>query len=674
MYNFLYSCVLISLLYIDFVFKNHNSSLLQVKDIFLQGMIARQSIDEVLNVAQIEDVVGEYIALKKRGANLLGRCPFHDEKTPSFTVSPTKGIYKCFGCGKAGNSVSFLMEHDSLSFTDAIRKLAQKYQITLQEDSIQNKEEYNEQQQRKESLYAVLEFAKKYFVEQLSSDEGRLVGDSYFRERGFTQQTIDLFELGYSPQSWESLVNEAKKNQFNLDFFVDAGLIKKKEDGHYFDMFRHRVIFPIHDLTGRVIAFGGRQLIKDDKSPKYLNSPETEVYHKSNVLYGIFQAKKSIRNLNNCYLVEGYTDVTSLHQSGIENVVASSGTSLTEGQIKLIKRFTDNVTVLYDGDAAGIKASLRGIDLLLEQGLNVRCVSFPDGEDPDSYCKQLGASEFKLFLDNQSEDFIFFKTKLLMQSVGNDPIKKTEVVKNLLMSIALIPDALKRAVYAKECSKLLDTDENLLLSEIYKFRKNKNKVDNQVIDKEITDLLQTTVKIEQSYSSTHEQEKNLIRLLIQSGHKKFMEDATVADFVFKELSDDAGLELEDPLFKQIIEDIKHQMENELEIDEQFFVNHHQTEVRTLAADFLSEKYELSPFWSEGGLFIKTERENYVRDLQSLFLFLKKSKIEQMIKENLEEMLKEEIEEERDKYLHFHIQLIAVRDEISKILGTVINYI
>ncbi|MDP2175772.1 MAG: DNA primase [Bacteroidota bacterium] len=637
-------------------------------------MIARQSIDDVLNVAQIEDVVGEYIALKKRGANLLGRCPFHDEKTPSFTVSPTKGIYKCFGCGKAGNSVSFLMEHDSLSFTDAIRKLAQKYNITLQEDSVQNKEEYNEQQQRKESLYTALLFAKNYFVEQLTSDEGRLVGDSYFRERGFTQQTIDLFELGYSPQGWESLVNEAKKNQFNLDFFVDAGLIKKKEDGHYFDMFRHRVIFPIHDLTGRVIAFGGRQLVKDDKSPKYLNSPETEVYHKSHVLYGIFQAKKSIRNLNNCYLVEGYTDVTSLYQSGIENVVASSGTSLTEGQIKLIKRFTDNVTVLYDGDAAGIKASLRGIDLLLEQGMNVRCVSFPEGEDPDSYCKQLGSKEFKLYLDNQSEDFIFFKTNLLMQTVGNDPIKKTEVVKNLLVSISLIPDALKRAVYAKECSKLLETDERLLLVEISKLRKNKSHIESQIIDKEITDLLKTDVKIEQSYSSTQEQEKNLIRLLIQSGHKKFMEEATVADFVFKELREDEGLELEHPIYKQIIEDVKDQMDKEFIFDEQFFVNHHNTEVRTMAADFLTEKYELSPHWGESGLNIKTERENYVRDLQSLFLFLKKSKIEQMIKENLEEMLKEEIAEEKDKYLHFHIQLIAVRDDISKILGTVINYI
>lgn len=635
-------------------------------------MIARQSIDDVLNVSRIEDVVGEYIALKKRGANLLGNCPFHEEKTPSFTVSPSKGIYKCFGCGKAGNSVSFLMEHDNLSFSDSIRKLAEKFNVTLQEDNVQNREEYSEQQQKRESLYAVLKFAKTYFQNQLNADEGRLIGESYFKERGFSNQTIETFELGYSPQGWESLVNEAKKQQYNLDLLVDAGLIKKKEDGHYFDMFRHRVIFPIHDLTGRAIAFGGRQLVKDDKSPKYLNSPETEVYHKSNVLYGIFQAKKSIRNLDNCYLVEGYTDVTSLHQSGIENVVASSGTSLTEGQIKLIKRFTDNVTVLYDGDAAGIKASLRGIDLLLEQGMNVKCVSFPDGEDPDSYCKKLGSDGFKTFLDKENKDFIFFKSELLMQGLENDPLKKTEVVKNILVSIALIPDALKRAMYAKECSKLLDTDESLLLVEIGKLRKNKQKVDNQPIEKEITEILQTEFKSEPTYSSSNEQEKNLIRLLIQSGHKKFKEDASVADFIFKELNDDEALKIEHPLYKKIIDELKTQIEQELEFNEQFFINHSDNEIRSLAADFLTDKYELSPFWGENQLFIKTEKENYVKDLQSLFLFLKKYKIEQIIKDNLKDLNLSETEEDKEIHLHYHINLIGVRDEISRILGTVVN--
>lgn len=634
-------------------------------------MIARQSIDEVINVAHIEDVVGEYIALKKRGANLLGRCPFHDEKSPSFTVSPAKGIYKCFGCGKAGNSVSFLMEHDQLSFADAIRKLAQKYGIALIEDNIQNREEYDEKQQKKESLYTVLEFAKNYFIQQLQTDEGKMIGDSYFRERGITPLAMGTFDLGYSPQGWESLVNEAKSNQFNLDFFVEAGLIKKKEDGHYFDLFRHRVIFPIHDLTGRVIAFGGRQLIKDDKSPKYLNSPETEVYHKSNVLYGIFQAKKQIKNLNLCYLVEGYTDVVSLHQSGIENVVASSGTSLTEGQIKLIKRFTDNVTVLYDGDAAGIKASLRGIDLLLEQGMNVRCVRFPEGEDPDSYCKKIGSSNFKQFLEQEVKDFIFFKADLLITSVGNDPIKKTEVLKNLLQSIALIPDALKRSMYIKECSKLVESDEKILIAEINKIRKIKSPT-SQEFNPEIQDLLNTNVSNVQHYVGGDEQEKGLIRLLVQSGHKKFMEDATVADFIFKELSEDEQLSINNPLYQKIIEEVKVSIENNLTLDESFFINHSDTEVRQIAADFHSEKYELSPYWGENGLFLKTEKENYVRDLQSLFLFLKKFKLEQLIKNNMNDLSQAPDASEAELLIQYHIQLIEVRNKISEILGTIYN--
>lgn len=637
-------------------------------------MISRKSIDEVINATAIDEVIGDYIALKRRGTNLLGRCPFHDEKTPSFTVSPAKGIYKCFGCGKAGNAVSFLMEHDSLSFSDAIRKLAAKYKISLEEDNIVNKEEYNEQQKKREGLLVALEFASKYFIRQLASDEGRVVGDTYFRERGFTRQTIEEFQLGYSPQSWTALTEEASSNQFNMNYFEDAGLIKKREDGSYFDLFRHRVIFPIHDLTGKVIAFGGRQLVKDDRSPKYLNSPETDVYHKSNVLYGIFQSKKMMRQLNNCYLVEGYTDVITLHQADVRNVVASSGTSLTEGQIKLIKRFTDNVTVLYDGDAAGIKASLRGIDLLLEQGLNVRTVSFPEGEDPDSYCKHLGPVGFKEYLQEKEKDFILFKTDLLMQGVGNDPIRKTEVVKNLLTSISLIPDALKRAAYARECSKLMDTDEKLLVAEIGKLRRNKSGIDDQKISREIQEILETPTELpaQEVYSGGDEQEMNLIRLLIQSGHKKFMEDATVTDFIFKELKEDVALQISNPLYRKVIEEVEASMETELNIDEHFFVNHPDAEIRKLAADFLTEMHELSPAWSENGIYVKTIRDNYVNDLQSLFLFLKKHKLEQLIKANIEEMGETEDEEKRTLCLHYHIDLITVRNAISEVLGSVMN--
>ncbi|MES2618882.1 MAG: DNA primase [Bacteroidota bacterium] len=634
-------------------------------------MIARSSIDAVINAAAIDEVVGDYIALKKRGANLLGRCPFHDEKTPSFTVSPTKGIYKCFGCGKAGNSVSFLMEHDQLSFSDAIRRLALKYNIELEEDTKQNTEEYNEAQKNRESLMVALEFAKNYFKEQLKTEEGNVAGESYFRERGFTVQTIETFELGYSPQGWESLVDEATRNQFNLDYFVKAGLIKKNEDRNkYFDLFRQRVIFPIHDLTGKVIAFGGRQLVKEEKSPKYLNSPETEVYHKSNVLYGMFQSKKTIKAKNNCYLVEGYTDVITLHQAGITNVVASSGTSLTDGQIRLIKRFTENVTVLYDGDAAGIKASLRGIDLLLAQGLNVRTVSFPEGEDPDSYCRQLGAEAFGHYLETQSKDFILFKIDLLMQGIENDPIRKTDVVKNLLESIAHIPDALKRAAYARECSKLVDTDEKLLLSEINKKRrKNFEGTGPSPVDDEINDLLQTELPKPQQYQTGEEQEGALVRLLIQSGSQKFKEEATVADFIFNELQEDEALKIKHPLYQKILELVQHHMAEQLSISTDFFVNHEDNEIRNLAANLLTENHELSPYWQDNGLFIPAIKDNYIHDLQSVFMFLKLNKINELIKNNLAEFAEAKGDYDKDVCMQYHMQLIAVRNALASLMGT-----
>ncbi len=639
-------------------------------------MIARQSIDAVINAAAIDEVVGDYIALKKRGANLLGRCPFHDEKSPSFTVSPAKGIYKCFGCGKAGNSVSFLMEHDHLSFTDAIRRLALKYQIVIEEDNAQSSDEYNEQQKVRDSLIVALEFAKNYFKAQLKTEEGQVAGENYFRERGYTQQTIEAFELGYSPQGWESLVNEATKNQFNLDYFVSAGLIKKNEErGTYFDMFRQRVIFPIHDLTGKVIAFGGRQLVKDDKSPKYLNSPETDVYHKSNVLYGIYQSKKGIKALNNCFLVEGYTDVITLHQAGVANVVASSGTSLTEGQIKLIKRFTENVTVLYDGDAAGVKASLRGIDLLLAQGLNVRTVSFPEGEDPDSYCKQLGAEAFSLFLKDKAKDFILFKIELLLTGLENDPIRKTEVVKNLMQSISVIPDAMKRAAYARECSKLVDMDEKLLLSEINKMRRKSGEGNIPThFDEEIKDILQTKLPEPKVYETGEEQELELVRLLIQNGNEKFTDEATVADFIFRELHEDEALKISNVLYDRIINEVKQHIEEHLSFDEHFFTNHMDGDIRKLAADVLSEvdKYELSPFWLAGGKVIPTQKENYIRDLQSVFLFLKLSKVNRLIKNNLEEFSKATHADEIEHFQEYNIQLITVRNAIAGIMGTSYN--
>ncbi len=636
-------------------------------------MIARHSIDSVLNAALIEEVVGDYVNLKKRGVNLLGRCPFHDEKTPSFTVSPNKGIYKCFGCGKAGNAVSFLMEHDSLSFTEAIKRLAAKYRIEIEEDNIQNTEEYNEAQKKREGLLDVLQFSKKYFQNQLKTDEGKVNGESYFIERGFSPQTIATFELGYAPEGWENLAEEARKSQYNLQYFVEAGLLKKREEKEsYYDVFRQRVVFPIHDLSGKVIAFGARQLIKDEKSAKYLNSPENEVYHKSNVLYGIFQAKKEIRNKDNCYLVEGYTDVITLHQAQIENVVASSGTSLTEGQIKLIKRFTDNVTVLYDGDAAGIKASMRGIDLILQEGLNVRVVSFPDGHDPDSYCKAIGAAEFQQFLTKQTNDFILFKVNLLMQEAGTDPIKKTEVLRNILESIALIPDALKRATYAHECSKILDADEKLLIVEINKIRKKRGEgLQLDSVNELVAEITQQSMPKNFQYESEYRQEEGLVRILIQSGSKLFMNDITVADFIFKELKEDEDLIIKNELFNEIIEQTKSHIEQELELKSDYYIHHENAQIRNLAATFFTEQYALSPYWEENGKLLRNEKENYKRDLQSVLIWLKLFKLDAIIKQRLSLLSGAKSEEEQIQLLQIHTNLLSLKEQLSQLAGNVV---
>ncbi len=637
-------------------------------------MIKRHSVESVIQAAAIEEVVGDYVSLKKRGANLLGRCPFHDEKTPSFTVSPSKGIYKCFGCGKAGNSVNFLMDHDNLSFSDAIRQLATKFGITIEEDINFNKEEFDEQQRLRENLLLALSFSNKFFISQLDTEEGKISALSYFLERGFTKQTISDFELGYSPQSWDALVNHAVKNKHQLDHFVKAGLIKKNEEKNtYFDLFRHRVIFPIHDLTGKVIAFGGRQLVKDDKSPKYLNSPETDVYHKSHVLYGIFQAKKTIKNEDNCYLVEGYTDVISLHQAEIKNVVASSGTSLTEGQIRLIKRFTDNVTVLYDGDLAGIKASLRGIDLLLQMGLNVKCVSFPEGEDPDSYCKKLGAQDFKKFLNENTKDFIFFKTDLLFVDVENDPIKKSNAIKQLLSSIALIPDNLIRNQYIHEVSKMTEVDEKLLSLEVVKIRKKQDEILPKDLDTQIQDIIKTDMPSVEKYIVGEEQEKALIRIIMQSGFKLFKEESTVIDFIFKELEEDEALVIENQFFKSIIDELKTEMIENLSLNENFFQHHQNSEIRQLSADFLMEKYQLSSFWKENEIIIQEEKDNYIRDLQSVFLILKLKKTEVLLKKCLEEINHATSDEDKEQSLKYYMNLNEFKIELSKILGLVVVF-
>jgi DNA primase len=435
-------------------------------------MISRNTIDTVFEVARVEEVISDFVQLKRAGSNLKGLSPFADEKSPSFMVSPVKQIWKDFSSGKGGNVVTFLMEHEHFSYPEAIRYLAKKYNIEIEETEQSSEEKA--QSSEKESMYLVSEFAQKYFHKTLlETEEGKAIGLTYFKERGFTTSTIDKFGLGYSPESWTAFTDEALKNGYQLEYLEKTGLTIVKEDKK-FDRFKGRVMFPIHSMSGRVLGFGGRILTNDKKAAKYLNSPESEIYHKSKVLYGIYQAKQAIAKNDNCYLVEGYTDVIQFNQSGIENVVASSGTALTSEQIRLISRLTKNITVLFDGDAAGLRASIRGIDLILEEGMNVKVCTFPDGDDPDSFARRTSFEDLTLYLEQNAKDFIQFKASLLNQEAQNDPIKKAELIRDMVTSISKIPDRIKREVYTKETSRIMDISEDVLVNTLAQILKKEN--------------------------------------------------------------------------------------------------------------------------------------------------------------------------------------------------------
>ena len=432
-------------------------------------MIPKETIDKIIDESRIDEVISDFVALKKRGVNLLGHCPFHNEKTPSFTVSPAKGIYKCFGCGVSGNAVNFVMEHEQMSYPEALKYLAKKYNITVEEKEISEDEKLK--MDKRESLFLVSKFAKEQFIKNLNeTDEGKSVGLGYFKRRGVSSEMIEKFGLGYSFEERNHFTKIAIEKGYKKENLIDSGLTSERNNQLY-DRFFGRVIFPIHNLSGRTIGFGARILQANKKSAKYLNSPETDIYHKSDVLYGLYLAKRSIIQHDNCFLVEGYTDVISLHQKEIENVVASSGTSLTKGQIKLIKRFTPNITVLYDGDEAGIKASFRGIDLILKEGMNVKVVTFPNGEDPDSFARSHTRSELEEYINEHKQDFINFKTSILLKDAQNDPIKRAELIKEVVHTIAIIPDMIVRSVYTQEASKLLNIGEQNLVNELNKIRR-----------------------------------------------------------------------------------------------------------------------------------------------------------------------------------------------------------
>ena len=522
--------------------------------------LSKLTTDKVKERVDIVEVIGDYVPLKKKGQNMWACCPFHGEKTPSFSISPSKQIYKCFGCGKAGDPIQFVMDIEGIGFQEAIRQLAGKYGIEVEEEANLSPEQNLEQNER-ESLFIATNFAKDFFIKNLDTEEGKSIGVSYFKERGFSPQIIQKFDLGYALDGWDNFLKAAKAAGYQEDILLKAGLILQKEGEpeRLYDRFRNRVTFTIHNVSGKAIGFGARILTKDKNQPKYINSPETPIYHKSDVLYGMFQAKKAIRDFDNCFLVEGYTDVVSLHLSGIENVVASSGTSLTEGQIKLIRRFTNQVTVLYDGDPAGIKASLRGIDLLLEGGLNVKAVVFPEGEDPDSYSRKVGSQAFQQYLKKESRDFIGFKIGLYKEEIEQDPIRKAGIIREVVQSIGKIPDPIIRSVYAKEASNLLAIEEEIIHAELNKILLKTQKEqferakEEKAIEESIDELVAAPEEIP-SEGTILLQERETMRLLINYGSFRLdAQEVHFSQYVMEEIKEIA---FQTPIYQKMLQVFK----------------------------------------------------------------------------------------------------------------------
>lgn len=576
---------------------------------YLCGMIDQATIQKIFDAADIYDVVSEFVSLKKRGANYIGLCPFHNEKTGSFTVSPAKGIYKCFGCGKVGNAVGFIMEHEQMSYVEALRFLAAKYHITIEEKEMT--EEQRREQTERESMLIVTGYANEYYQYQLwHTDEGRSVGLGYLRQRGISDEMIRKFGLGYNPEEWGAFTKAAVAKGYKKEFLVKTGLTIENERGA-FDRFRARVIFPVHDLAGKVIAFGGRTMTADKKVAKYLNSPESEIYHKSKTLYGVYLAKKSIIQHDRCILVEGYTDVISFHAKGVENVVASSGTSLTIEQIRLIHRLTPNVTIIYDGDAAGIKASLRGIDLVLEEGLNVRVLLLPDGEDPDSFARAHSPQELADYIAANETDFINFKTKLLLGAAGDDPVERARLITDIVRSISKIPDEITRSVYVRETSRMMEVEEKVLYTEIAKIRL---KGDEQAARPGARPSAPDPAPVAREVTPCDLEEMAIVRYLLLFGTEPLYEEeengyarvVTVGEFIVRELAAD-DLEMQNPLCRTIQTEYQRRYESPDFDPARYFGTHPDIRVSTLAANMLSEPYELSKIWYKMDNLVETEQ-------------------------------------------------------------------
>ncbi|WP_291601024.1 DNA primase [Bacteroides sp.] len=624
-------------------------------------MIDQPTIDRILDAAQIVDIVSDFVTLRKRGVNYVGLCPFHDDKTPSFYVSPSKGLCKCFSCGKGGNAVHFIMEHEQMSYPEALKYLAKKYGIEIKERELSSEEKL--MQSERESLFIVNNFARDYFQNILKNHvDGRSIGMAYFRNRGFRDDIIEKFQLGYCTESHDAMAQEAIKKGFKKEYLVKTGLCYETDDHRLRDRFWGRVIFPVHTLSGKVVAFGGRVLSSATKGikVKYVNSPESEIYHKSNELYGIYFAKQAIVKQDRCFLVEGYTDVISMHQSGVENVVASSGTALTPGQIKLIHRFTNNITVLYDGDVAGIKASLRGIDMLLEEGMNIKVCLLPDGEDPDSFARKHNATEFQKFIQDNETDFIRFKTNLLLEDAGKDPIKRAELIGNLVQSISIIPEAIVRDVYIKECSQLLRVEDKLLVSEVAKRRETqaekqaeqrnretrKNNAARDAAQTPLPDGMQPPYPEDMppypmdgeipdggaplppetaeyvSYipqegkegQEFYKYERLILQMVVRYGEKVLCNvpdeegkeiPITVTEYVVNDLKEDE-LAFHNPLHRQMLTEAAEHIHNEGFTAERYFLAHPDPIISKLSTELIADRYQLSKYHSKAQRLVTDE--------------------------------------------------------------------
>ena len=601
-------------------------------------MIDQATIDRILDAAQIVEVVSDFVTLRKRGVNYVGLCPFHNEKTPSFSVSPSKGLCKCFSCGKGGNAVHFIMEHEQMSYPEALRYLAKKYNIEIKERELTNEEK--EVQSNRESMFIVNNFARDYFQNILKNHvDGRSIGLAYFRQRGFRDDIIDKFQLGFSTEGRDALAQEALRKGFKQEFLVKTGLCYETDDHKLRDRFWGRVMFPVHTLSGKVVAFGGRVLSTENKKlAKYVNSPESEIYHKSNELYGIYFAKQAIVKQDRCFLVEGYTDVISMHQSGVENVVASSGTSLTPGQIRLIHRFTNNITVLYDGDMAGNKASIRGIDMLLEEGMNIKVCLLPDGDDPDSFARKHNATEFQNFIQEHETDFIRFKAQLLMEDAGKDPMKRAELINDIVRSIAVIPEAIVRDVYIKECGQLLRIEDKLLVSEVAKRRELQAEKGNKPIasnnaptpqpgempppfppEEMEADTYQSFIPQEgKEGQEFYKYERLIIQMIVRYGEKVMCNltdeegnevPVTVVEYVINDLKEDE-LAFHNPLHRRILSEASEHIHDQEFASERFFVAHPDPKISTIATELASDRYQLSKYHSKTQKLVTDEERLY----------------------------------------------------------------